>query len=64
MAPINPGAYAATLAAGVSVAHQEQITAQHREMQMAYTKYRSAQEAGKELLLYGVGNDALAPQKK
>ncbi len=28
---------------------------------MAYTKYLSAQEAGKELLLYGIGNDALAP---
>ncbi len=64
-APVNPGAYAAAaLAAGVSVAHQEQITAQHKEMQMAYTKYLGAQEAGKELLLYGVGNDALAPLKK
>ncbi len=31
---------------------------------MAYTKYLGAQEAGKELLLYGVGNDALAPLKK
>jgi hypothetical protein len=33
-------------------------------MQNAYTKYLGAQEAGKELLLYGVGNDALAPPKK
>ncbi len=64
-APVNPGAYAAaTLAAGVSAAHQEQITAQHKKMQTAYTEYLGAQETGKELLLYGVGNDALAPLKK
>ncbi len=31
---------------------------------MAYTKYLGAQEAGKELHLYGVGDDALAPLKK
>jgi hypothetical protein len=63
-APVNPDAYATTaLAAGVSTAHREQITTQHKEMQMAYTKYLSAQEAGKELLLYDVGNDALAPLK-
>ncbi len=29
-----------------------------------YTKYLGAQEAGKELLLYGVGNDTLALHKK
>jgi hypothetical protein len=62
---VNPGAYtAAALAAGVSAAQQEQITVQHKEMQIAYTEYLGAQEAGKELLLYGVGNDALAPLKK
>jgi hypothetical protein len=65
MAPVNPGAYAAAaLAAGVSAAHQEQITTQHKEVQTVYTEYLSAQEAGKELLLYGVGDDALAPLKK
>jgi hypothetical protein len=48
----------------VSAAHQEQITVQHKETQTAYTKYLGAQEAGKELLLYGVGNDALASLKK
>jgi hypothetical protein len=65
VAPINPGAYAATaLAAGVSAAHQEQITGQHKETQTAYTEYLGAQETGKELLLYGVGNNALAPLKK
>ncbi len=65
VAPVNPGAYAAAaLAAGVSTAQQEQITVEHKETQIAYTKYLGAQEAGKELLLYGVGDDALAPLKK
>jgi hypothetical protein len=65
--PVNPGAYtAAALAEGVSTAYEEQITAQHKETQTAFTKYLNAQETGKELLLYGVGigNDALAPLKK
>jgi hypothetical protein len=64
-AQVKPGAYATkALAAGVSAAHQEQITVQHKKMQTAYTEYLGAQEAGKELLLYGVGDDALAPLKK
>ncbi len=33
-------------------------------MQMAYTEYLRTHEAGKELLLYGIGNDALASLKK
>jgi hypothetical protein len=33
-------------------------------MQTAYTEYLGAQEAGKELLLYGVGNYASEPLKK
>jgi hypothetical protein len=65
VAPVNPDAYAApALAAGVSAAHQEQIIVQHKEMQTVYIEYLGAQEAGKELLLYGIGNDALAPLKK
>jgi hypothetical protein len=65
MAPVNPGAYAATaLATGVSAAHCEQITTQHKEMQTAYTEYLGEHEAGKKLLLYGVGNGALVPLKK
>jgi hypothetical protein len=64
-APVNPGAYAAAaLAAGVSAAHREQIITQHKETQTAYTEYLGAQEAGKELLQYGVGNDDLALLKK
>jgi hypothetical protein len=61
----NPGAYtAAALAAGVSAAQLEKIIVQHKEMQTAYTEYLGAQESEKELLLYGLSNDALALLKK
>jgi hypothetical protein len=61
----NPGAYAVTaLGAGVSAAQQEQLIANHKEEQVSYTEYLGAREAGKELILYGVGDDALAPLKK
>jgi len=64
-APVNPGAYAAAaLVQGVSAAQREQLVAQHKEEQTAYADYLGSQEAGKELLLYGVGDDALAPLKK
>jgi hypothetical protein len=64
-APVNPGGYAATaLAAGVSAAQRKQIIAQHKEEQTAYANYLGSQEAGKELLLYGIGDDVLAPLKK
>jgi hypothetical protein len=64
-APTNPGAYAAAaLEGGVSAAQREQLVANHKEQQLSYTEYLGAQEAGKELILYGVGNDALAPLKK
>ena len=64
-APADPGAYAAAaLAAGVSAAQRDQIVAQHKVEQRAYADYLGAHEAGKELLLYGVGDDALAPLKK
>jgi hypothetical protein len=64
-APQNPGAYtAAALNAGVSAAQCKQLVANHKEEQVSYTEYLGAQEAGKELILYGVGNDALAPLKK
>ncbi len=64
-APSNPGAYAAAaLLPGVSAAQREQLVARHKEEQTAYANYLGSQEAGKELLLYGVGDDALAPLKK
>jgi hypothetical protein len=65
VAPENPGAYAQTaLGAGVSAAQREQIIANHKDVQNSYAEYLGAQEAGKELILYGVGDDALAPLKK
>jgi hypothetical protein len=65
VAPVNPGAYsAAALVAGVSAAQQEQLVAQHKEAQRMFANYIGAQEAGKELLLYGVGADALTLLKK
>jgi hypothetical protein len=64
-APANPGAYAvAALTPGVSAAQREQLVAQHKEEQTAYADYLGLQEVGKELLLCGVGDDALAPLKK
>ncbi len=64
-APANPGAYAAiALAPAVSTAQREQLVAQHKEEQTAYADYLGLQEAGKELLLYGVGNNVLATLKK
>jgi hypothetical protein len=64
-APTNPGAYAAAaLEGGISAAQHEQLVANHKEEQLSYTEYLGAQEAGKELILYGVGHDALASLKK
>ena len=64
-APGNPGTYtAAALAPGVSAAQREQLVAQHKEEQTAYSDYLGSQEAGKELLLNRVGDGALAPLKK
>jgi hypothetical protein len=60
-----PHVYAATaLAAGVSAAQRKQIVAQHKEEQTLYTNYLGSQEAGKELLLYGIGDNVLVPLKK
>jgi hypothetical protein len=64
-APGNLGAYAAAaLGANVSAAQRKQIVAHHKEEQTLYANYLIAQEAGNKLLLYGVGNNALAPLKK
>ncbi len=63
-APRNPGAYAAVaLSANVSAAQRKQIVARHKEEQTLYANYLGTQEAGKELLLYGMGNNAFAPLK-
>jgi hypothetical protein len=38
--------------------------AEHKILQKSYNDYLGVEEAGKELILYAVGNDALAPLKK
>jgi hypothetical protein len=48
----------------VSTAQGKQIVAQHKERLLSYTKYLGAQEVGKEFILYGIDNNALAPLKK
>jgi hypothetical protein len=64
-APGNPVVYAAAaLSANVSTAQHKQIVVRHKEEQTSYANYLGMQEAGKELLLYGVGNNALASLKK
>ena len=64
-APEDPGAYsAAALGVGNAAAQREQIVAEHKQLQSSYASYLGVQEAGKELILYAVGDDALAPLKK
>ena len=62
---INPGAYSAdALATGNAAATREQFVVQHKIKQKSYRDYLSVEEAGKELILYAVGDDAVAPLKK
>ncbi len=61
-APRNLGVYAAAvLGANVSAAQREQIVARHKKEQMSYANYLGTQEAGKEFLLYGMGDDYITP---
>jgi hypothetical protein len=63
--PTNPGAYSTdVLTAGNGTAKREQYVAQHKVKQKSYNDYLSVEEAGKELILYAVGEDAIAPLKK
>jgi hypothetical protein len=63
--PTDPRAYSTdALAAGNAAAMQEQIVAQHKIEQKSYRDYLRVKEAGKELILYAVGDDAVAPLKK
>jgi hypothetical protein len=63
--PGNPGAYLqAALGVGNSAAFQEQHVAEHKILQKSYNDYLGIEEAGKELILYAVGNDALALHSK
>ncbi len=64
-APVDPGAYsAAALGVGNAAAQREQLVAEHKQLQGSYASYLGVKEAGKELILYTVGDDALAPLKK
>jgi hypothetical protein len=63
--PTNPGAYSANaLTAGNAAAMREQFVAQHKIKQKSYRDYLSVEEVGKELILYAVGDDAVAPLEK
>ncbi len=60
--PGNPGAYLqAALGIGNSAALQEQHIGEHKILQKSYNYYLGIKEAGKELILYAVGDNALAP---
>jgi hypothetical protein len=63
--PTNPGAYSAdALNAGNTAAMCKQFVAQHKIKQKSYRDYLSVKEAGKELILYAIGNNAVTPLKK
>ncbi len=65
MVPTDPGAYSAdALGTGNAAATHEQFVAQHKIKQKSYSDYLSIEEAGKELILYAIGDDAVAPLKK
>jgi hypothetical protein len=63
--PTDPGAYSAdSLNTGNVAATRKQFVAQHKIKQKSYRDYLNIKEAGKELILYAVGNNAVAPLKK
>jgi hypothetical protein len=65
MVPTNPGAYSANaLNVGNVAATRKHVMAQHKIKQKSYRDYLSLEVAGKELILYAVGNNAVAPLKK
>jgi hypothetical protein len=64
-APVDPGTYLpAAVIAEVAAALRDQIVAKHKVLQSNYANYLSVEEAGKDLILYAVGADPLAPLKK
>jgi hypothetical protein len=63
--PANPGVYSqAALTIGNLATQQEQLVAEHKILQKSYNDYLGIKEAGKELILYAIGDDTLAPLKK
>jgi hypothetical protein len=49
---------------GNAAAQLKQFVAEHKVLQSSYANYLGVEEAGKELILYAVGDDALAPLEK
>jgi hypothetical protein len=49
---------------GNAAAQREQFVPKHKVLQSSYANYLGMEEAGKELILYAVGANALAPLKK
>jgi hypothetical protein len=63
--PANQGAYStAALAVGNAATLQEQYVVEHNILTKIYNDYLGIKEAGKDLILYAAGNDALALLKK
>jgi hypothetical protein len=63
--PANLGTYSTNaLTAGNAAATRKQFVAKHKVKQKSYRDYLSIKEAGKELILYAVGDDTTAPLKK
>jgi hypothetical protein len=63
----DPGAYSADALnanAGNAAAMRKQFMAQHKIKQKSNRDYLNVKEAGKELILYAVGDNAVAPLKK
>jgi hypothetical protein len=65
MVPTDPGAFSAdALSAGNGAATCKQFVAQQKIKQKSYRDYLNLKEAGKELILYAIGDDTVAPLKK
>ncbi len=59
--PADPGAYSmAALAVGNAATLREQYVAEHKILMKSYNDYLGVEEAGKDLILYAAGNNALA----
>jgi hypothetical protein len=64
-ATADPGAYlAATLGVGNAAAQRKQFVVKHKVLQSSCTYYLGVEEVGKEVIIYTVGDIALAPLKK
>jgi hypothetical protein len=63
--PNDPSAYSAqALGVGNAAAIGKQFVAEHKVLEASYANYLGAEEATKELILYVIGNDAVAPLKR